>query len=210
MRRLAIIALGTLALVGAHAADAAVVTRHDRAGRALKFDVRAHGVHVGWYASVLRGAIPGDEIETVRIRIVPRSGISRLCERNARSCYEGDERKGLVVVPAGRSADVAHMLLHEYAHHIDMARSNFLFTDKPWARSWWAARRVNSLLAGGKASFTYSRGWDRSVGEVFAEDYVQLNMRSHYYISWLRPPGAAIRAALLRDVRSASRRAHNR
>ena len=110
-----------------------------RPGRArLTFDVRARGVHVGWYASVLRGAIHGSEIETVRIRIVPHSRISRLCAtRNARSCYEGDERKGLVVVPAGRSADVAHMLLHEYAHHIDMARSNFLSTDKPWARSWW-------------------------------------------------------------------------
>ena len=115
-----------------------------------------------------------------------------------------------MVVPAGRSADVAHMLLHEYAHHIDMARSNFLSTDKPWARSWWAARGVNGLLARGRASFTYSRGWDRSVGEIFAEDYVQLNLRSHYYIPWLAPPGAAIRAALLRDVRSASRRARNR
>lgn len=141
MRRLAIIVFAAISLVATQAAaDAAIVTREDRAGRVVTFDVRARGVQVGWYLSVLRGAIHGDEIETVRIRIVPRTQISRLCEGNARSCYEGDEKRGVLVVPAGRSTEIAHMLLHEYAHHIDMQRSDFLYTDKPWATEWWAAR----------------------------------------------------------------------
>lgn len=61
---------------------------------------------------------------------------------------------------------------------------------------------IKSMLARGRVSFTYSLGWDRAVGEILAEDYVQLNMRSHYYIPWLERPNTAIRAALLRDVRA--------
>jgi hypothetical protein len=83
-----------------------------------------------------------------------------------------------------------------------MARSNFLYTDKPWASSWWAARGVKTSLARGRMSLTYSLGWEHSVGEIFAEDYVQLNLRSRYAIRWLEPPNAAVRAALRRDLRS--------
>lgn len=203
MRSLIAIALAAGTLVATQAADAAIVTRHDRAGRVVKFDVRAPGVQVGWYAAVLRNAIHGDEIETARIRIVSPSQISRLCEGiHTQSCYDGDEKGGVLIIPAGRSAWAAHLLLHEYAHHIDMARSNFLYTDKPWAPSWWAARGVKSALARGRMSLTYSLGWERAVGEIFAEDYVQLNLRSRYSIRWLAPPGSAIKAALRRDLRS--------
>ncbi len=203
MRRLAIIAIAAVSLVAAQASDAAIVTRHDRAGRVVTFDVRAPGVQVGWYAAVLRNTIHGDEIETARIRIVHPSRISMLCEgRYTQSCYEGDEKGGVLIIPAGRSAWAAHLLVHEYAHHIDMARSNFLFTDKPWAPTWWSARGVKAALAKGQMSLTDSLGWERAVGEIFAEDYVQLNLRSRYSIGWLAPPSNAIKAALRRDLRS--------
>jgi hypothetical protein len=203
VRSLAVIALVAGTLVAAGTADAAIVTRHDSAGRVVTFDVRARGVQVGWYAGVLRRAIHGDEIETVRIRIVPRTQISRLCEGEwTQSCYDGDEKGGVLVIPAGPPSEVAHLLLHEYAHHIDMARSNFLYTDKPWASSWWATRGMKSLIARGRVSLTYSLGWEHAAGEIFAEDYVQLNMRSRYNIRWLDPPGAAVKAALRRDLRA--------
>ena len=203
MRRFAIIAVTAISLVATQAASGAIVTRHDRAGRTVTFDVRAPGVQVGWYAAILRNAIHGDEIETARIRIVPANRISSLCEgRYTQSCYEGDERGGVLIIPAGRSAWAAHLLVHEYAHHIDMARSNFLYTDKPWAPAWWAARGVTPALAKGQMSLTDSLGWERAVGEVFAEDYVQLNLRTRYAIRWLAPPGNAIKAALRRDLRS--------
>lgn len=203
MRRLAIIAVAAISLVAAQAANAAIVTRHDRAGRTVTFDVRAPGVEVGWYAAILRNAIHGDEIETARIRIVPANRISGLCEgRYTQSCYEGDEKSGVLIIPAGRSAWAAHLLVHEYAHHIDMARSNFLYTDKPWAPSWWAARGVKTALAKGQMSLTDSLGWERAVGEIFAEDYVQLNLRTRYAIRGLDPPGDTIKAALRRDLRA--------
>jgi hypothetical protein len=203
VRSLVVIAFASGALVAAQAADAAIVTRHDRAGRVITFDLRTSGVQVGWYAAILRNAIHGDEIKTARIRIVRPSQISRLCVgTDAQSCYDGNEKGGVLIIPAGRSAMAAHLLLHEYAHHIDMARSNFLYTDKPWAPSWWAARGVQTALATGRMSLTYSLGWEHAVGEIFAEDYVQLNMRSRYAIRWLAPPNVVVRAALRRDLRA--------
>jgi hypothetical protein len=97
---------------------------------------------------------------------------------------------------------VPHVLLHEYAHHIDMARSNFMSTNKPWATSWWTARGITTLLADRHVSLTYSLGWEHAVGEIFAEDYVQLNLHSPYYIHSFAPPARGIKAALRRDLRS--------
>ena len=37
--------------------------------------------------------------------------------------------------------------------------------------------------------------------EIFAEDYAQLHVPTPYRIDWLAPPGAAVRAALRRDLR---------
>lgn len=207
MRNLVVIACAAGALVAAQATEAAIVTRHDRAGRVVTFDVQAPGVKVGWYAAILGNTIHGDEIETARIRIVSHARVSKLCARiDAQSCYEGDEKGGVLIIPAGRSAAAAHRLLHEYAHHIDMARSNFLHTSRPWASFWWAARGMKTLLANGQASLTYSLGWGRAVGEIFAEDYVQVNLRANYYITSLAPPDRTVRAALRRDLRSTNSR----
>ena len=203
MRNLVLIACAVGALVAAQASEAAIVTRHDDAGRVVTFDVRAPGVQVGWYAAILGNALHGDEIQTARIRIVSHARVSKFCEgTNAQGCYEGNEKGGVLIIPAGRSAKAAHRLLHEYAHHIDMARSNFLHTALPWASSWWAARGMKILLARGQVSLTYSLGWGRAIGEIFAEDYVQVNLRTNYYIRSLAPPDRAVRAALRRDLRS--------
>ncbi len=67
---------------------------------------------------------------------------------------------------------------------------------------WWAARRIDALLAQGKVSQGYHLGWERSISEIFAEDYVQLHMSSRYGIRWLRPPGPGIKAALRSDLRN--------
>ena len=203
MRNLVLIACAAGALVAAQASEAAIVIRHDHAGRVVTFDVQAPGVQVGWYAAILGNALHGDEIQTARIRIVSHARLSRLCEgTDAQGCYEGNEKGGTLIIPAGRSAAAAHRLLHEYAHHIDMARSNFLHTSKPWASSWWAARGMKTLLANGQVSPTYDLGRGRAVGEIFAEDYVQVNLHTNYFIRSLSRPDRAVRAALRRDLRS--------
>ena len=52
---------------------------------------------------------------------------------------------------------------------------------------------MGTRLKRGKVAFGYQRGWNRSVGEIFAEDYAQTQLETRYGIPWLsRPtPGCA-------------------
>jgi hypothetical protein len=193
------VATGALFL-GAESANGAIVTRLDGAGRPMTFDVRARGVDVNWYARRLRGAIHGDEVSEVVVRIVPTRLVRRLCSGGG-SCYSAQRGEDLLTVPAGRSSQVAHYLLHEYAHHLELQRSRWRDWE-PWMARWWAARDIDGLLARGKVSEDYHLGWERSISEIFAEDYVQLHMRSRYEIGWLHAPGSRIKAALRSDLRS--------
>ena len=201
MLRLAAITIATATLLlGAESANGAIVTRLDGAGRPMTFDVRTRGVDVNWYAQRLRGSIHGDEVSDVVIRIAPARLVGRLCGGGG-SCYSARRGEDLLTVPAGRSTQVAHYLLHEYAHHLELQRSRWRRWE-PWMERWWAARGIDALLARGKVSEDYDLGWEHSISEIFAEDYVQLHLRSRYEIRWLRPPGPRIKAALRSDLRS--------
>ena len=141
----AVIVAAAALLLGAESANGAVVTRLDRAGRPMTFDVRARGVNVNWYAGRLRGSIHGDEISDVVVRIVPPRVVARLCGGGG-SCYSSRRGEDLLTVPAGRSTEVAHYLLHEYAHHLELQRGRWRDWE-PWMERWWAARRIDALLA---------------------------------------------------------------
>ena len=203
MRNLVLIACAAGALVAAQASEAAIVTRHDQAGRAVTFDVRVPGVKVGWYAATLENAVHGDEIQTARIRIVSRARVSNLCAGGR--CAEllpGQRKGGHRDDPRrafGRSRTQAPARVRPPHRH---GAFELLRTSHPWASSWWAARGMKTLLANGRVSPTYSLGWGRAVGEIFAEDYVQLNLRTNYFITALARPGSAVKAALRRDLRS--------
>src|SRR5262245_16282766 len=99
-------------------AAADTIVKRDADGRAITFDVRASGVDVDWYASLLRRAAHGDEISTVTIRIVAGDELHDYCGRVASGCY-GGRRSPTLTVPAGKSNVIAAILLHEYAHHLD-------------------------------------------------------------------------------------------
>jgi len=203
MRRLALL-LALLAAAGlttASGAAASLVTVDDGAGRTISFDVLAPGVDLEWYANHLRRAAHGDEIERVVFRIVQQGEIRRRCGAGAAGCYGGSALAARIVVPAGRSPQVAHTLLHEYGHHVDRNRGvGAAQTEPNGSASWWAARGIGRLLAAGQVSHTYSLGWERAIGELFAEDYAQLHLETPFKISWLGYPGDAVRAALRRDL----------
>lgn len=131
---------------------------------------------------------------------MPADQLVRHCGPGASGCYARNRRGGRIVVPAGRSADVAHTLLHEYGHHIDNSRRHRSLQEPNGTPAWWAARKMGIRIDRGKVAFGYQRGWERSIGEIFAEDYAQTQLRTGYGISWLRPPDAAVRAALERDL----------
>jgi hypothetical protein len=171
--------------------------------------VRAVGVNVDWYARILRSTLHGDEVENIVVRIVPDRAVAASCGGGAASCYRGDRRGAVLVVPAGRGPRVAHLVVHEYAHHLD-DRYDLTWAfrgDVPsWregAVRWWTTRGMDSLLARGRVAFTYRLGWGRSIGEIFAEDFVRLHMRTRYRIAWLAPPAQRILTALRRGIRAA-------
>jgi hypothetical protein len=199
-RLLVVLALAGAALAAASPAGAATILKQDRQGRPITFDVRVSGVDVEWYADLLRGAAHGDEIRRVTVRIVPEDDIRRFCGAHAGGCYGGSPRAGRIIVPAGRSPEIAHTLLHEYAHHLDRSTRVPGAPEPNGTPAWYRARGIAALARDGRAAHGYARGWERSVGEIFAEDYVQLHLRTPYRIGWLRPPGPAVREALRRDV----------
>jgi hypothetical protein len=181
------------------AAAAEVVVR-DREGRPIHLDVRADGVEVGWYAGLLRNAAHSDEISRVTIRIVDWDELATTCGRHAAGCYSRRRGRDLVVVPAGQSGRLAHTLLHEYGHHVDAQRRHGGLREPNGTPLWWRARGMAELVATRSVARSYRIAWDRSIAEVFAEDYAYVNVGEPYRIRWLRPPTALVRAAIRADL----------
>ena len=204
MFRRVLLALLVVAAFAAGAARAEIVTRQDAQGRTITFDVLAAGADVDWYASLLAGAAHGDEISTVVVRIVDPTEIRRRCGAGSAACYLWGGREAVITVPSGRSPSLAHTLLHEYGHHLDANRAVAGVRELNGTPVWWAARGMQALLDQGAVAFDYSLGWNRSVGEVFAEDYAWIHLGGPYGIPWLAPPDDALRAALLAELGGAS------
>lgn len=193
------------ALVGGLAlpvdAGARIVTAEDGQGRPITFDVQANGVNVGEYTSVLRNAVHGNEIRTVTVRIVPRGRIASSCgSSQAVACYSGNAQGGTIVVRAAARAQFEHSLLHEYGHHVDAAIRGGSRRELNGTPRWWRARSMGTRLRRGQVAYDYERGWARSIGEIFAEDYVQVHVRGEFGIPWLNPPSAAVRRAIRQDI----------
>ena len=203
MRRALVVLVLVAALGVPGTAAAETVTLRDREGRPITFDVQAAGTSARWYGDVLRQAAHGDEIASVTIRIVGSGRLAATCGREAGGCYRRQGRRGLIVVPAGRDTLTAHTILHEYAHHLDWARRVRGVRELNGTPGWWEARGMARLLEERAVAFDYSRGWTRAIGEIFAEDYVQLHLRSGWRIDWLAPPDDRVRAALRRDLENA-------
>jgi hypothetical protein len=189
-----------LSLALASPAMAETVLAQDGQGRTITFDVQASDVDTDWYASILSAAIHGDEISTVTIRIVPPTEITEICGSGAAACYSQRRTVALIVVPAGQSDSLAGIVLHEYGHHVDASTPVAGLSEPNGTVRWWAARGIQSLLDSGEAARDYRLGWERSIGEVFAEDYVQANMTALYKIRWLAPPTTEILSAIRQDL----------
>jgi len=201
MRRFALLLVLLAGLVGSPAAMAGIVTSTDRVGRTITFDVQAEGVDVEWYAELLRNAAHGAEIERVTIRIVTPDALRQVCGREALGCYGGRKEAARIIVPTGDSQTLVHTVYHEYGHHLDAWRGVAAIEQEPNGSATWAAvRGIPALLAAGSVAHDYSLGWDRSIGEIFAEDYAQLHQETPFKISWLAPPSDEVRAALRNDL----------
>ena len=198
---LAVIAAAALA---GPAAAREVVLR-DGEGRTIRFDVRAD-VDVAWYAGLLRRAAHADEIERVTIRIVDWDELGERCGGRAAGCYGRREgNRGVMVVPAGRSAGIAHTVIHEYGHHVDWSRRHSNLDEPNGTPLWWKARGMAELVSLRSVRDRYQLGWNRSIAEVFAEDYAFTNLQRGFRISWLRPPSRTVQQAIRADLGLAER-----
>lgn len=174
----------------------------DAAGRPFGFDPGSTGADPAPFVAVLSRAVHGDEIRDLTVRVVPVRAIRQTCtDPRAVACYERDETgHGVITTSPVLDRQGARTLLHEYGHHIDATYGNGSRSDPNGTPGWWAARRMGRLVATGRVSRTYARGWGHALGEVFAEDYMVMNAGGRSGISWLPQPSRRVRAAMRRDI----------
>jgi hypothetical protein len=190
----------TLAL--AAGANAAIITTTDGQGRRITFDVRATAVDTNWYADVLRATAHGNEISNVTVRIVPDQSIENLCGAEAAACYTRSSSRPTIMISAGKNQFIEGTLIHEYGHHLDASTPVPGVPELNGAPAWWAARGMAAMFASRVVAFDYSKGWDHSIAEIFAEDYAYIHVGPtyHYGMPWLGPPGDALKAAMFAEL----------
>jgi len=188
--------LASLAFVGE--AMATEVVSQDHQGRPIRFDVKAEGVDAEWYAALLRDAPHGDEIATLRIDVVSWDELRLVCGGEAGGCYS----RNVIVVPQDQDAKTAHTLLHEYGHHLDRSRPVAGASEPNGTPEWFRARGVAELVRLRTVARDYALGWDRSIAEIFAEDYARLALggSTAFKIGWLSAPDATVLNALQADL----------
>lgn len=186
------------------AASAAIINTTDGQGRRITFDVRAATVDTNWYADVLRGTAHGNEISNVTVRIVPEPQIDALCGNEAAACYSGSRGTPTIIIPAGKNQHIEGTLIHEYGHHLDSSWRVSGVPELNGTPAWWAARGMAALLSNRTVGFDYSRGWDHSIGEIFAEDYafIHVGPTYKYAIRWMSPPDEQLKAAMFAELGS--------
>jgi hypothetical protein len=184
-------------LVFAGEARAGEVILNDNEGRSIRFNMKVEGVDAEWYAALLRAAPHGNEISTVRVDVVSWDELHTTCGPDAAGCYS----RSVMVVPAEQSDEIAHTVVHEYGHHLDRSTPVTDIREPNGTPTWWRARSMERLVRVGSVATSYVLGWERSIAEIFAEDYAQLVLGdSHFAIPWLHPPDATILAALKFDL----------
>ena len=203
--RVTFVAASAFALIAAAPTIAQPLTADDGRGNAVYFQVDAPGATVDDELALLKRLPHGPEISRVVIRIVPPASIGAACgSSGAAACYSGRSNgTGRITVPDIPAAGSGeHSLAHEYGHHIDNTYRHTAAPEPNGTSSWWRARGMSELAASGVVARDYSRGWDHSIAEIFAEDYAQLTLDTPWRLRWLAPPGEAVLNAIRADLGS--------
>src|SRR6186713_296659 len=197
VRRLVLLLSVLAALAFSGEAMAAEVLSQDNEGRTIHFDVAVDGVDAEWYAALLRAAPHGNEISTVTIDIVSWDVVHSTCGRDASGCYA----RNTITVAAEENDDNAHTVVHEYGHHLDRSTPVTGVREPNGTPVWWRARGMERLVRVSSVATSYVLGWERSIAEIFAEDYAQLALGDgDYNIGWLPSPDATVLAAVKFDL----------
>jgi len=198
LRRIVLFLSLLVSLAFAGEAMAAEVVSRDHQGRPIRVDVKVEGVDAEWYAALLRDAPHGNEIATLRVEVVSWEELRSICGDEAGGCYS----RNVMVVPQDQDAQTAHTLLHEYGHHLDRSRPVAGASEPNGTPEWFRARGVAELVRLRTVARDYTLGWQRSIAEIFAEDYARLAIggSTAFKISWLAAPDATVLTALQADL----------
>lgn len=149
------------------------------------------GLDLRPYANVLASTIHRNETNTVLVEVVLPEQIAGICgDPNALACYYNDPAygRGWMYIPS-TDRDLAHIIVHEYGHHVDNQLLNLAHLDRSCARLGDGSR--NWLVARAPGDFACeSADWDFNLAELYAEDYVSLNGFSGWVLGGIRPPTA--------------------
>ena len=195
----AVLALVTV-LTSSGTGSAQEVVLRDNEGRSIRFDDRA-GVELGWYANLLRRAAHSDEISR-------GDDPDRHLGRAARAVRP--RRRGLLLAPERKPRGDGPPRWPQLRHraHADPRVRPPRRREPPPRRPRRAERdpalvegaRHGGLVAVRSVRDRYQVGWDRSISEVFAEDYAYTNLHRGYKIAWLDPPSRVVQQAIRADL----------
>jgi hypothetical protein len=174
----------------------------DGQGRVVHFDApdEASALQLNQTVNALTH---GSEVSTVTIRVLSPASVAATCGTDAAGCYQATSRgSSTIFVPTGGLGP--DVLTHEYGHHIERSRRTSFTALGSGMPAWWRTRGVVSLLQAGQVARDYSLGWDRSIAEIYAEDFAVLNGSNRRWRMQVGIPGPEILAALRTDLAGAA------
>jgi hypothetical protein len=184
----------------------------DLEGRTIAIATEVEGLALEPYARVLAAVRHGDEIEDLIVMVVSAKRMSKICGAWAAACYASDDpdlhSRGQMWIDASDS-DWIHSVVHEYGHHVDAQLLNLARIDDTCAdptydgsRNWFFRRELDDgLFAHGFDCL--DTPWEQTLGELYAEDFVELNGIDQWREDIGRhvgPPSEAAKQALARDM----------
>ena len=91
--------------------------------------------------------------------------------------------------------------MHEYGHHLDRSTPVAGVGEPNGTPQWWRTRGMAELFRLRTVATSYILGWDRSIAEIFAEDYAQFVLGdSKFGIAWLEAPDETVFAGMKADL----------
>jgi hypothetical protein len=183
----------------------------DSHGHRIRVSTDLAGIDLASHAGVLAGTLHYDEIEDLQTVVVDPSRIEAICGEGAGACYMPEDPKrsyrGVMVIPS-EDIDLAHIIVHEYGHHVDLQLDNLAHvfpgsacgSDNDGSRNWFFERDVEDDILGRGVSCDPGAEWDRLLGEVYAEDYAWLVGNRNWVLPRERSPTRLQLDALNHDL----------
>jgi hypothetical protein len=204
----------------ARAAGARTEQFTDAQGRAFRISTDIPDVDLKPFANVLAAVAHGDEITRVRVEAVKLEQMGAVCGNpQAVACYAPDDPQrsfdGQLWFGVD-DPDVVHTLVHEYGHHVDNQLLNLghlggaCTFGNDGSRNWFFERQLEDAFLQSGISCRPDADWEHLLGEVFAEDFAQLNGIQGWVLRSVRPPTQTQLGAMAFDMRERYRPSRRR